>query len=90
MCAVRHGERSADSLCCRYGLFTEARSGLTVLLDAPDGVWTTLSGGAVNVQSATTFTATAMLNKVGVWDITVHSADGLESNEVQFSVSAAH
>lgn len=64
-------------------------SGLTVLLDAPDGVWTTLSGGSVNVQSATTFTAIAMLNKVGVWDITVHSADGLESNEVQFSVSAA-
>jgi hypothetical protein len=64
-------------------------NGLTVLLDAPNGVWTTLSGSAINVQSATTFTATVMLDKVGVWDITVHSASGLESNEVQFSVSAA-
>ena len=63
--------------------------GLTVLLDAPDGVWTTLSGGAIDVQSGTMFAATAMLDKVGVWDITVFSADGLESNEVQFSVSAA-
>ena len=64
-------------------------SGLTALLDAPNGVWTTYSGSAINVQSATTFTATVMLDKVGVWDITVHSADGLESNEVQFSVVAA-
>ena len=64
-------------------------SGLTVLLDAPTGVWTTYSGSAINVQSATTFTATVMLDKVGVWDITVHSADGLESNEVRFSVVAA-
>jgi hypothetical protein len=63
-------------------------SGLTVLLDASNGVWTTYSGGAINVQSATTFTVTAMLDKVGVWDITVHSAAGLESNEVQFSVEA--
>jgi len=63
-------------------------SGLTVLLDAPNGVWTTYSGSAINVQSATTFTATVMLDKVGLWDITVHSADGLESNEVQFSVAA--
>jgi hypothetical protein len=63
-------------------------SGLTVLLDAPNGVWTTLSGSAINVQSPTTFTATAMLDKVGVWDITVHSANGLESNEVQFFVAA--
>ena len=62
-------------------------SGLTVLLDAPNGVWTTYSGSAINVQSATTFTATVMLDKVGIWDITVHSADGLESNEVQFSVT---
>ena len=61
-------------------------SGLTVLLDAPGGVWTTLSGSAINVQSATTFTATVMLDKVGVWDITLRSADGLESNEMQFSV----
>ena len=61
-------------------------SGLTVLLDAPGGAWTTFSGSAINVQSATTFTATVMLDKVGVWDITVRSADGLESNEVQFSV----
>ena len=64
-------------------------SGLTALLDAPNGVWTTYGGSAINVQSATTFTATVMLDKVGVWDITVHSADGLESNEVQFSVVAA-
>jgi hypothetical protein len=64
-------------------------SGLTFLLDAPNGVWTTYSGSAINVQSATTFTATVMLDKAGVWDITVHSAGGLESNEVQFSVVAA-
>jgi hypothetical protein len=64
-------------------------SGLTVLLDAPDGVWTTYSGGAINVTLKTTFTATVMLDKVGLWDITLHSADGLESNEVQFSVVAA-
>ena len=63
-------------------------SGLTFLLDAPNGVWTTYSGSAINVQSATTFTATVMLDKVGVWDITVHNPDGLESNEVQFSVVA--
>jgi hypothetical protein len=61
-------------------------SGLTALLDAPNGVWTTYSGSAINVQSATTFTATVMLDKVGLWDITLHSAAGLESNEVQFSV----
>ena len=60
-------------------------SGLSVLLDAPNGVWTTY---ASNVQSPTTFTVTAMLDKAGVWDITVHSADGLESNEVQFTVAA--
>jgi hypothetical protein len=64
-------------------------SGLTVLLDAPNGVWTTYGGSAVTVQSATTFTATAMLDQVGLWDITLHSADGLESNEVQFSVVVA-
>jgi hypothetical protein len=64
-------------------------SGLTVLLDAPNGVWTTHGGSAINVQSATTFTLTVMLDKVGVWDITVHSAGGLESNEVQFAVAAA-
>lgn len=64
-------------------------SGLTVLLDAPNGVWTTYGGSAITVQSATTFTATVLLNRVGVWDITLHSADGLESNEVQFSVLAA-
>ena len=40
-------------------------SGLTVLLDAPTGVWTTYSGSAITVQSATTFTATVMLDKVG-------------------------
>ena len=60
-------------------------SGLTVLLDAPNGVWTTYSGSAINVQSATTFTATVMLDRAGTWDITVTSA-GLESNEMQFSV----
>jgi hypothetical protein len=64
-------------------------SGLTFLLDAPNGVWTTYSGSAIAVPSATTFTATVMLDKVGIWDITVHSADGLESNEVRFSVVAA-
>jgi hypothetical protein len=62
-------------------------SGLTVLLDAPTGQWTTYSGSAITVQSPTTFTATVMLDKVGVWDITVHDAGGLESNEVQFSVT---
>ena len=62
-------------------------SGLTVLLDAPTGVWTTYSGSAISVQSPTTFTATVMLDRVGVWDITVHGPDGLESNEVQFSVA---
>jgi hypothetical protein len=61
-------------------------SGLTVLLDAPTGVWTTYSGSAINVQSATTFTVTVMLDRAGVWDITVHDANGVESNEVQFSV----
>ena len=64
-------------------------SGLTVLLDAPNGVWTTYRGGAITVLSPTTFTLTVMLDKVGVWDITVHSAGGLESNEVQFFVAAA-
>ena len=64
-------------------------SGLTVLLDASNGVWTTYSGSAITVQSATTFTATVMLDRVGVWDITLHSASGLESNEMQFSVAAA-
>jgi len=62
-------------------------TGLTVLLDAPTGVWTTYSGGAINVLSPTTFTATVMLDRAGVWDITVHDANGLESNEVQFSVA---
>ncbi len=62
-------------------------NGLTVLLDAPTGVWTTYSGSAITVQSPTTFTATVMLNLPGVWDITVHGPDGLESNEVQFSVA---
>jgi hypothetical protein len=62
-------------------------SGLTVLLDAPSSVWTTYSGSAINVQSATTFTVTVMLDQAGVWDITVHNPDGLESNEVQFSVA---
>ena len=61
-------------------------TGLTFLLDNPSGVWTTYSGSAINVQSPTTFTATVMLDKTGTWDITVHSADGLESNEMQFSV----
>ena len=61
-------------------------AGLTVLLDAPNGAWTTYSGGAINVQSATSFTATVMLNSAGVWDITVHNPDGSESNEMQFRV----
>jgi hypothetical protein len=50
-------------------------------------VWTTYSGSAINVQSATTFTVTVMLDRAGVWDITVHDANGLESNEVRFSVA---
>jgi hypothetical protein len=62
-------------------------SGLTVLLDAPTGVWTTYSGSAINVLSPTTFTVTVMLDRAGVWDITVHDANGLESNEVRFSVA---
>ena len=63
-------------------------TGLNFILDAPNGVWTTYRGSAITVQSATTFTATVMLDKVGIWDITLHSADGLESNEMQFSVVA--
>jgi hypothetical protein len=62
-------------------------SGLSILLDAPDGVWTTYSGSAISVQSPTSFTATVMLNKVGSWDMTVTNPDGLESNEVRFSVA---
>jgi hypothetical protein len=58
-------------------------AGLSALLDAPTGVWTTY---ATSVQSSTSFTVTAMLDRPGVWDITVHSADGTESNEVQFTV----
>jgi len=63
-------------------------SGLTVLLDAPNGVWTTYPASAITVQSATTFTARVMLDRVGIWDITVHGPDGAESNEMQFSVIA--
>jgi len=60
-------------------------SGLSILLDAPNGVWTTYQGSAITVQSPTTFTATVMLGSAGVWDLTVTSA-GLESNEIQFAV----
>jgi hypothetical protein len=63
-------------------------SGLSILIDAPNGVWMTYSGADISVQSATSFTAKVILDKVGVWDITLHSATGLESNEVQFSVVA--
>lgn len=64
-------------------------SGLTILLDAPTGVWTTYGGDSITVKSATEFTAKVMLDKTGVWDITVHSADGTESNELQFTVVAS-
>lgn len=63
--------------------------GLTILLDAPTGLWTTYSGDSITVQSETQFTARVMLDKTGVWDITVHNPDGSESNEVQFTVVAA-
>lgn len=62
-------------------------TGLTVTLDAPSGVWTDYSGSAINVQSSTTFTVTAMLNLVGTWDITLNNQSPNESNEVQFSVT---
>lgn len=64
-------------------------AGLTILLDAPNGVWTTYGGDAITVQSDTQFTAKVMLDKTGVWDVTVHNPDGSESNEVQFTVVAA-
>jgi hypothetical protein len=64
-------------------------SGLTILLDAPTGVWTTYAGDAISVKSDTQFTAQVMLDKTGVWDITVHNPDGSESNEVQFTVVAS-
>ena len=63
--------------------------GLTILLDAPTGLWTTYSGDAITVQSETQFTARVMLDKTGVWDVTVHNPDGSESNEVQFTVVAS-
>jgi hypothetical protein len=62
-------------------------TGLTVLLDAPTGVWTTYSGSQINLMSATTFTATVVLDRAGAWDITVHDANGVESNEVRFTVA---
>jgi len=64
-------------------------SGLTILLDAPTGVWTTYGGDSITVKSATEFTARVMLDKTGVWDVTVHNADGTESNELQFTVVAS-
>lgn len=64
-------------------------SGLTILLDAPSGVWTTYGGDSITVKSATEFTAKVMLDRTGVWDVTVHNPDGTESNEVQFTVVAA-
>ena len=64
-------------------------SGLTILLDAPNGVWTTYSGDAITVKSATEFTAKVMLDRAGVWDITVNNPDGSKSNELQFTVVAA-
>jgi hypothetical protein len=64
-------------------------SGLTILLDAPDGVWTTYKADSITVQSDTKFTAKVRLDQAGRWDITVHSAEGVESNEVPFTVVAA-
>ena len=64
-------------------------SGLTILLDNPNGVWTTYSGDAITVKSATEFTAKVMLDRTGVWDITVNNPDGTKSNELQFTVVAA-
>lgn len=64
-------------------------SGLSILLDNPSGVWTTYSGDAITVKSATEFTAKVMLDRAGVWDITVTNPDGSKSNELQFSVAAA-
>lgn len=64
-------------------------SGLTILLDAPDGVWTTYKADSITVQSDSKFTAKVKLDQAGRWDITVHSAEGAESNEVPFSVAAA-
>jgi hypothetical protein len=60
-------------------------SGMSALFDAPNGAWTTY---ATSVQSPTSLTVTVMLDRAGVWDLTVKSADGLESNEVQFNVVA--
>jgi hypothetical protein len=64
-------------------------SGLTILLDAPNGVWTTYKADSITVQSDSRFTAKVKLDQAGRWDITVHSADGAESNEVPFTVAAA-
>lgn len=64
-------------------------SGLTILLDAPDGVWTTYKADSITVQSDTKFTAKVLLDQAGRWDITVHSAEGVESNEVPFTVAPA-
>ena len=64
------------------------RNGMSVLFDAPNGVWTWYQGGAITLHSDTSFTVTAMIDKAGLWDITAHNADGAESNEVQFNVVA--
>ena len=64
------------------------RNGMSVLFDAPTGVWTWYEGGAITLHSDTSFTVTAMIDKAGLWDITVHNADGAESNEVRFNVVA--
>src|SRR5262249_13177085 len=64
------------------------RNGMSVLFDAPNGVWTWYDGGAITLHSDTSFTVKAMIDKAGLWAITVHNADGTESHEVQFNVVA--
>src|SRR5262245_60776754 len=64
------------------------RNGMSVLFDAPNGVWTWYQGAAITLNSDTSFTVAAMIDKAGLWDITVRNADGTESNEVQFTVAA--
>ena len=64
------------------------RNGMSVLFDAPNGVWTWYDGGAITLHSDTSFTVKAMIDKAGLWDITVHNADGAESNEMRFNVVA--
>jgi K+-sensing histidine kinase KdpD len=64
------------------------RNGMSVLFDASNGVWTWYEGAAITLHSDTSFTVKAMIDKAGLWDITVKNADGAESNEMQFNVVA--